>query len=282
MDSNRPLAPIFRRRRSSFPFLIASHKGSFGGNILPNTTQAFAAAIRQGADLVEGDIEVTKDGQLVFIHSTQERMYLATDRHTTTFEWRELKTLAYRNNNDVATDKRVQTVDEVFAFLKEKNIVINLDRCWHLWESVLEAVDRHGIADQILLKSPAEPRWLEQLESFQVKYQYMPFVRSVEDFRAASGYDVNLVAAEVIYEAEDSPVVHPDFLQSIRDRGALLWVNSLNLYDYGTLSSWEDDDTSLLEIPEEGWGRLVDRGFDIIQTDWPAFLKEFRQNRRLG
>ena len=36
-----------------------------------------------------------------------------------------------------------------------------------------------------------------------------------------------------------------------------------------------DDDISVLCDPDRGWGRLLDMGFDIIQTDWPGPLKEY-------
>ncbi len=35
------------------------------------------------------------------------------------------------------------------------------------------------------------------------------------------------------------------------------------------------DDTAMRGDPEYGWGWLVDRGFDIIQTDWPFQLNQF-------
>ena len=40
-----------------------------------------------------------------------------------------------------------------------------------------------------------------------------------------------------------------------------------------------DDDTSVLGHPEQGWGWLMDRGFDIIQTDWARELSLYRASR---
>ena len=33
-----------------------------------------------------------------------------------------------------------------------------------------------------------------------------------------------------------------------------------------------DDDTALLESEDKGWGKIVEMGADIIQTDWPLHL----------
>ena len=44
---------------------------------------------------------------------------------------------------------------------------------------------------------------------------------------------------------------------------------------YGDL----DDDISILEGPDRGWGRLFDKQIDVIQTDWPALVKNYRFGR---
>ena len=57
--------------------------------------------------------------------------------------------------------------------------------------------------------------------------------------------------------------------------GKLVWVNSI-IFDYKVqLSAGHSDDTALTESMELGWGWLADRGYDLIQTDWPLMLIEF-------
>lgn len=38
-----------------------------------------------------------------------------------------------------------------------------------------------------------------------------------------------------------------------------------------------DDDVSILQDPALGWGKLFEKKIDIIQTDWPAILYQYRQ-----
>ena len=40
-----------------------------------------------------------------------------------------------------------------------------------------------------------------------------------------------------------------------------------------------DDDISILDDPAKGWGKLMDKGIEIIQTDWPALLYDYRAKR---
>lgn len=58
----------------------------------------------------------------------------------------------------------------------------------------------------------------------------------------------------------------------------LLWINAI-VYCYKTLLCGDHtDDISVTEHPENGWGWLCDREFDIIQTYWltecDMFLKK--------
>ena len=39
-------------------------------------------------------------------------------------------------------------------------------------------------------------------------------------------------------------------------------------------------DIAVTSVPEFGWGWLVDKGFDILQTDWPMPLRHFLDNRK--
>jgi len=38
-----------------------------------------------------------------------------------------------------------------------------------------------------------------------------------------------------------------------------------------------DDTRSILEGPQAGWGALLALGADVIQTDWPEKLDEYRR-----
>ena len=57
--------------------------------------------------------------------------------------------------------------------------------------------------------------------------------------------------------------------------GQLTWVNSIVYNHKAVLSGGHSDDSALSISREHGWGWLADRGFDIIQTDWPQLLIDF-------
>lgn len=41
-------------------------------------------------------------------------------------------------------------------------------------------------------------------------------------------------------------------------------------------------DRSVKEGFDQGWGVLLDKGTDVIQTDWPELLSRYRDSRRNG
>ena len=63
-------------------------------------------------------------------------------------------------------------------------------------------------------------------------------------------------------------------------KNRLLWANSLVYSSRVPLTAGHSDDISLTDDPEKGWGWLVDKGFDIIQTDWTYHLVHYLKDRR--
>ena len=52
------------REASRSNLLIVAHRGVFGGNIPCNTLASYEIALKQGADMIETDVNVTSDGEL--------------------------------------------------------------------------------------------------------------------------------------------------------------------------------------------------------------------------
>jgi len=282
MQERKIMAPLLRERLSGrHRPLIAAHKGSAGGNVMPNTVGAFTAAIRQGADIVECDVARTSDGTLILFHDGTEPLYLGIKQNVRTLSYPQLLETGYVNCNNNRTNQKVQEFRQALQAFKGKTL-FNVDRGWDHWDSIVEEIERQGMAAEVLLKSPPRPDLLARLESYPKKYMYMPIVSSMEDFRAARGHEINTVAVELIFASAESDLARPEFLKSLKEEGILAWCNSLKLSDRHFFCGEFDDDVSILQGPEKGWGRLLDLGFDILQTDWPAILRDYLNGRYGG
>ena len=109
---------------------------------------------------------------------------------------------------------------------------------------------------------------------------FMPVIKETDTCtELLENMNINFVAAELVFAQEDSPLCQPDYIKAHHDKGRQLWVNPL-LYSYkAQLTAGHNDDIAITGDPEFGWGWLVDKGFDILQTDWPLQLRLFLNNR---
>lgn len=281
--------------------LVMAHRGVSGANIVDNTVESYDVAIRHGADIVEVDVCATLDGDLFVLHDGMEPAVLGQKESIVHMRTEDVKKLRYINKNNTWIDHPVNTFDEVLEHLKGR-CLINLDRCWVCWEPVFKAVLRHNMADQILFKSPPEEKYLQQMAQQEEPFMYMPVAWFPEEVALAERYEVNMVAVEVIGYREEAPIMEASYLTGLREKGLMRLISTLTLANpladteaefkkWGNsrmkdavldgnilLAGGHDDDTSLLQDPDQGWGWLVERGFNALQTDWTLamnlYLKE--------
>jgi len=266
--------------------LIAVHRGSWHGNIIQNTIPAYIAAIRMGADMVECDLELSTDGRLFSFHGHHEVDVLGTSKPITMMSSEEIKAITPHNCITLVSDIRLNTLEEILEFLPE-GVMLNIDRSWDKFPQVLKVLDQHPKAlKQVLLKAPMRaPEALEVLSAHPVKYMFMPICYNMADVEKALSYkEVNVVGAEIIAATTQDELYQDETIAAIHAKGLFCWVNALSLGDYGhdylpRKSLYGDlaDDISVIQDPSLGWGKLMKKGIDIIQTDWPAILYNYRK-----
>lgn len=111
-------------------WIIDSHRGAFKEGLLENTTEAFVQSWKEGANCLECDIRLTKDGEIVLIHNRtidhlvkyatkvplvdefQEPSTGKVNTHSISF----LKTLKYPH------DAQILTLSEFLQLLKKLHI----------------------------------------------------------------------------------------------------------------------------------------------------------------
>lgn len=254
--------------------LIAAHRGTCGGNIIQNTCLSYENALLHGADMIEVDVVKSIDGVFYAFHNGVEKTVWGLDRDIFRMSSTEIERYPCKNELDIYVDQKVERLETILERFKGR-CLINIDRSWFFWKEILEFLDQYQMYDQIVLKSPAEPEYLELLEQTGSPVMYMPIIRTKEGWELTERYQVNIVAVEVIFEHLEDGVVQPEFLADIHKKGILLWVNALTLNDDITLSALLDDNRAIMNGFDTAWGKLLDMGFDIIQTDWPALLKPY-------
>jgi glycerophosphoryl diester phosphodiesterase len=145
---------------------------------------------------------------------------------------------------------------------------------------MIRAVRRHGMEDQVLLKTPAKMEYFKAIEELAPDMMFMPIYKEEDRFtEVLEQMKIHFVAAELVFAKDDSPLASADYIESHHKKGRLLWCNAI-LFNYlKPLSGGHTDDISVIGDPDAGWGWLIDRGFDIIQTDWSMPLRAYLDKR---
>lgn len=259
--------------------LIAAHRGTNGGNIIQNTSLAYRNALLHGADMIEVDAIMSTDGIFYAFHNGEEQFVFGIGQDIRTMSSAEIEAMDMMNPMMHPAGQKIERLDRVLERFRGK-CLINIDRSWFYWKEAIEFLDGMDMGDQILLKSAPERELLKVLEESRSSVMYMPIMKTMEDWDIVKEYDVNVAAAELIFEDLDHPFLKPGFMAELKGLGILPWVNAITLDSIIVLSGGLDDNRAVGGGFEESWGRLADLGFEIIQTDWPALLKGFLEQRQ--
>ena len=268
---------LFEQRKQGV--LVAAHRGTSGGNVIQNTSLAYRNSLFQQADMIEVDVTMSKDGEFYAFHDGQEPLVLGKE-----VDIRELNASqidAFHCVNQIG-EPVTQKLEKVFDILTEfaPQCFINIDRSWFYWETFLPKLENVKALDKIVLKSPVKKELLEQLVRYSRAIQYMPIVKSLADLAVLAEYPtLNVVAVELVFDSLEHELVQADVLTSLKAKGWLLWVNVITLNDTTILSGGLDDNQAIAQGPDSSWGVWVERGFDILQTDWPLALKTYLGNK---
>ena len=240
--------------------LLAAHRG--GALLWPeNSLLAFRNAVALGADFIEFDVHLSKDGEVIVIHDpTLERTTMGSgpikDRTVA-----ELKALRLKDRTGAVTDETVPTLDEVAAvaangkrrMLLEIKVDPSRARYPGIEEKVLAILDRHGMAPSTVIMAFEASSWRRVRE-------LRPDVATCALYSARMLGGTTLAAeletlrsAGVRYIGVEHTAV--DAAAVVQARAAGIW-----------LGAWTVNDPA-------GMKRQIDSGAAILITDQPDVAK---------
>jgi len=261
---------------------VVAHRGAAGSNIPCNTIPAFDIALKGGASILEMDLFKSTDGKIFIFHTGKEPYQLNKNIDLTKLDSEEIKKLRLINVDFNPTQWGINSFDDILEHFKGR-CILNLDRIGECIPDVIKAVERHNMKDQVLLKHAPIPSVLKIIEDVAPDYMFMPIYMEEDNAsEIIEKMNINYIGAELVFETEKSPVIQPEYIESMKKRGKTLWGNAV-LYNYKIpLSAGHTDDVSMIDDPDKGWGWLVDHGFDIIQTDWTYQCCKYLKDRGIN
>lgn len=256
-------------------FAIAAHRGVSRGDIRENTLAAVKASKVVGADIAEIDIIKSTDGEYFAFHDGFELSRLGNVGSLLEKTAKEISSICYSDypNTYYGPVERARDI-----LLGSPKIIINIDRSWRYWDNgFLDFLDDLHTENNILLKSPVEDRYLDSLSKHNVKYMYMGIAKNAEDINLCINNEkINIVGVELVGHEKGTPFANPDIYKLLHKNNLFAFVNALDLGNDKFGMNCYDDTMSIIDNPNNGWGKLLELGADIIQTDWPEAMYQYR------
>jgi len=299
----KPAPSDFRRISAEFLkpdgkiVLVSAHRGLSGlstGQWMKTPENSLAAirrSIATGVDIIEIDVRKTKDGHLVLMHDA------TVDRTTdgcgkvadlTLAEIRALRlTLGdYKTVCRPVSGERVPTLEEAMLLCKGKCLV-NIDKAQTIVPECYQVLKKTNTLSQAIFLTmfPAEKVRKEQA-SLSPPPLYKPTLLNGKKWneKKLKGWEiiapyveaVHPPVFELVFRDDADPMISAETIAKVKKNGARVWANTL----WDSLCNGHTDAKSLID-PKDGWGWMIDRGVNIIQTDEAEKLLEYLRARKL-
>lgn len=246
--------------------LVVAHRGDWK-DAPESSLLSIESCIAKGADIVEIDVRMTKDGQFIVLHDDSlDRTTNGTGSvgASTLAEIRKLRLV----HNGKVTDCQVPTLEEALLAIKGR-IMVNLDIKTGPIREMVELCQRLGVIDQVIFKQQFFPGLLEIPGLI-----YMPRVTTMEELKYFLE-NMHPSAVEIIVPTPDHPLL-TEGIQMIKEAGSRVWINAL--WDGRESGGWGDEQA--VQNPNV-YGELINRGISIIQTDELDLLINYLRSKNL-
>ena len=247
-----------------------------------NSVEGILGAIAMGGDMVEIDLAMTSDSVLVLCHDR------TLDRTTTgrglisDIPYDSIRKVRLRLDDGTPTDIKMPTARKAFLAAKDR-ITMNIDKGGLEYFDQLQALaDELGVTYQIVNKGKWDADKVQAMldATPDNEMMYMPIIDILKpqgqqlwaQYAPARRYPI---AYEVCWD-KMTPAVKKCF-KKIVNTGSRLWVNTL----WDSLDGGLTDDAAYNGNPDDIYGRLVDMGVTMIQSDRPEFLLDWLRAKGL-
>ncbi|NHA04269.1 glycerophosphodiester phosphodiesterase family protein [Mucilaginibacter sp. HC2] len=259
--------------------MVTAHRGDWR-NAPENSLQGFKNAIALGVDIIELDLNKTKDGVIVIMHDQTIDRTTDGKGKPSDFTLSELKQFHLRNGLGRITNHTIPTLEEVMLLVKDK-VLINLDKSYPYYNEAYQILKNTGTLKQAIFKTDAVydavkskyPAILDSITFMAVVDLDKPNAKQIiKDYQQ----HIKPVAFELNFKTDTSAVLSDNHF--IKQHGSKIWINSL----WASLNAGHDDDTAVdLGNTKDSWDWLIAHGATIIQTDRPRELLSYLRKRSL-
>ena len=237
---------------------IFAHRGA-SGYAPENTLEAFRLAMEQGADGIELDVHLTKDGEVVVIHDETIDRTGNGQGNVRDYTLEELKKFSFHNHMEKYKGVQIPTLKEVLDLVKNSQMKVNIELktgiYWYegIEEKTMDIVKTMGMEDRVIYSSfnhYSIQKVLEQNSDAETAYLFSDVPLNMEKYAKDTGVK-GLHPA--VYHLKMA-----DFLETYMKSGLKVRVWTVN--------------------NKEDMKMFIDAGVDAIITNYPKVSVELREN----
>ena len=237
---------------------IFAHRGA-SGYAPENTLEAFRLAMEQGADGIELDVHLTKDGEVVVIHDETLNRTSNGQGKVRDYTLEELKKFSFHNHMEKYQGVQIPTLKEALNLVKNSRIKVNIELktgiYWYegIEEKTMDIVKTMGMEDRVIYSSfnhYSIQKVLEQNSDAETAYLFSDVPLNMEKYAKDTGVK-GLHPA--VYHLKMA-----DFLETYMKSGLKVRVWTVN--------------------NKEDMKMFIDAGVDAIITNYPKVSVELREN----
>ena len=252
-----------------------------------NSIQALENAIFFGADFIETDVRLTKDGQIVIMHDYTVNRTTNGTGYVSELTLEEIRNLRLKTNWGGSTNYQVPTLEEFIQIAKGKaglyldkaGYDLQGDEEGHLVKELLKILRKHNVLEETIfvLDWPYEKAkciFGDDLE----KVIYCPVIEdkipNLEEY--VNEYIEKLSPVAFQFRFNTVETVTYGLLPKVLESGAKAFVAAT--WDHHTAN--HSDRISIFSSPDDGWGWLIEQGFSILETNYPKDLIEYLKSEK--
>jgi glycerophosphoryl diester phosphodiesterase len=244
---------------------VTAHRGDWR-DAPENSVQAVKDAIALGVDMVEIDLNMTRDSVVVVMHDGTIDRTTDGKGKPSDYTLAELKKFHLRNGMGRVTRNTIPTLEEVMLTAKGK-VWVNLDKSFPYYREAYRVLEKTGTLGQALFKTDvpygsAFARYGNLLDSIvfmPVIYPDRPDAKAIMEEYLDK---MKPYAVELDFSSDTSAILkHPEW---ITEKGAKIWINSL----WASLNAGHEDDMAVEDgNTKDSWDWILGEQATIIQTD---------------
>jgi glycerophosphoryl diester phosphodiesterase len=261
--------------------MVIAHRGDWR-NAPENSIKAIENAITMGVDIVEIDVQKTKDGQLIIMHDETVDRTTNAKGFIKDYTLDSLKMLFLKNGLGRVTKHKIPTLEEALIAVKGK-VLVNLDKAYDHLREAYPILMKTGTTKQAIFKSYflTASKVAAQYGKLLDSILFMPLINidnssssmdQIHDFQTT----IKPIAFELNFKEAKSML--PENAETIKKAGSKVWINSL----WASQNGGHDDDLAVDDQqPEHAWGWIIKQGANMIQTDRPKDLLTYLRSKHL-